>query len=110
MKIGKKIVAGILALLLIVTGLYFVPSEGEEAQASTATEVKETGAVVLGTEQLEEGTVAADKTPVPSGDTYDDYLFAGWFTSKDCTLETAVTDKTQIVLDNCMLSLYQRIY
>ena len=38
--------------------------------------------------------------PVPSSSEYSNYLFAGWYSSSECTLETAITNKDQLT-DSC---------
>ena len=101
MSIMKKLLAIVLAVLMIAGGLYLVPADGDKVQASTAIETLDSGAVVLGTDELKEGTVGADVTPVPKDEAYADYLFAGWFTSKECSIDTAVADKTQATLTEC---------
>ena len=57
---------------------------------------------------LENGSVAiqsfgVDKSgdvPVAKASAYKDYLFAGWFTSADCTMENAITDASKVTSDS----------
>lgn len=79
MKQMKRVVAMLLALLLIVAGCYTASWEGENVYASDTTGVYE---IVETT-----NTTDADLDGIPEK---EGYLFAGWYQDTDCTLETAV--------------------
>ena len=80
--LGKKAVAGILAFVLIVSGICFLPSGNREVLAS--------GDVSFITEKYENiadfrsGGAGNYTAPKPSKEGCEDWLFAGWFTDNTC--------------------------
>jgi len=88
MKKCKRIFAGIMALVLIVTGLYFVDPEGNEVLAAETTQaVENKDYLALPYDQVNLGTI-----PTAKSTEYADWLFAGWFTGEGCSKESALAE------------------
>lgn len=95
----KKVLAGILALCMVVGGIYYVAPEAKEVQAEATEETEEH--ISYTTEEYtedESGTVQGyltNKTVIESNDN-PGWLFAGWFTDEYCTtpVTTAVEGTT----------------
>lgn len=95
----KKVLAGILALSMVIGGIYYVAPEAKEVQAEATEETEDQ--ITYTTEEYtedENGTVQGylnNKTVIESNDN-PGWLFAGWFTDEYCTtsVTTAVSGTT----------------
>ena len=91
-RFGKKVVASILALTLVVSGVCFPPSKSGKVLANDET------TVAFITEQYNDignfkmGGAGNYTAPKPQTVGCEDWLFAGWFTTEDC--ETAYKEST----------------
>ena len=88
----KRVFVFVLAVSIVLSGILFINTESSEAQAAS---VSTDGSYVT----LAKSEVTWDGTagvaPTTTG-TYADWLFAGWFTSTDCSLENAITDVANV--------------
>jgi len=95
MKTLKRTFAFLLAVLMVMTGIYVAPKEVKESGKVQAAETLETGVALKYTEddatEVTYDITVANPMPVPVDTTYQDYLFAGWFKDAACTLGNAVT-------------------
>lgn len=83
----KRILTGVIAATLVVTGLYLVPREAEAADAVTVITAK--GQTYI--EQREVDGYIGEKAPKPVTEEYANWLFAGWYEDAACT-STPITD------------------
>lgn len=74
----RKTVAGLLALALILSGICFLPTDAEEAQAAGTSHVEQ-----LEISRYKESNV---KAPKPTNSEYKDWIFAGWYTDRTCEI------------------------
>ena len=89
MKGKKRIVASLLTLILMVTGFCIGNKESKEVQAATETaEIVEYDAAKADTVKQ---MITQKQAPEKEG-----YLFAGWFNSENCTLETAISSTDEV--------------
>lgn len=87
MKKVKKLVVSVLTVALLLAGAICIGTSMKEAKAeSTVAATLETGAVVLSSADV----TVTGSVPKASISAYEDYLFAGWFSDKECTLEHAL--------------------
>ena len=91
--------AGILAVALIVTGIFFAQPDGSQAMAEASAQDMAVEAVTKISDYRTEGSYTY---PQPTETDKEDYLFAGWYTTEDCTTRytkealAAVTDGTTV--------------
>ena len=81
----KKATAGVLAGALVLSGVLFFPEAGKKVSAAPEG---------VHTEQLaiDSYVSGSDKTaPKPTVSAYADWVFAGWYTSDDCTEAVAAS-------------------
>ena len=90
MKTWKKVFALVLALAMVIPGVYLGESAIQEVQAE---KLAENGSyVALGYNEVEN----TDSIPTPKSSAYKGWLFAGWFNEETCTLSTAIDDKSAV--------------
>lgn len=97
MKKYKKILAGILAFVLVVSGIYFGNVDGSSVLAADTTEIVENSDYIsIPYNQVNMET----EIPTTDSEEYEDWIFAGWFTGEGCSKESALaeTDKPD---ENC---------
>ena len=79
---GGKIIAGMLALILIVSGVYFPRTDANKVMAADSTD-----------STTPTGFVAESMSVTEDAPTKEGYWFAGWYTAATCKKEEAITTK-----------------
>ena len=88
MKHSKRFIAGVLALLIVFSGVYLGNNKSLEAQAANISgdRIEQSDYVAISYNQVNLGTV-----PTPKSAEYKEWLFAGWFTGEGCSEESALS-------------------
>ncbi len=90
----KRIAAGLLAGMLILTGVYYLPANSAKAYAAGA--VDET---VVHTEEfytIEDYVGGAERiAPKPKETGYEEWVFAGWYSDESCKKEYALSSEAK---------------